>query len=81
MSFDVEENRVVIFGNKNKKSAKSPDFIATANVEGKVVTFSLWKQTSSKGDSYLSGLINDPEKSPAKKAPAVVKKAVVNDPF
>lgn len=47
-------NRGALFQSKDKKTDKHPDYTGKAEVNGEEMFLSAWKNTSKKGEVYLS---------------------------
>ena len=68
MTYD-NTNRGVLFGNRDKKTEKSPDYSGTINIDGRELNLSGWKKVSKKGGTFLSLAVS--EKRPSKPEPKV----------
>lgn len=73
MSFTLEPNTMTIFPNK-KESEKQPDWKGKVMLNGKEQSIALWKKTSSKGNNYFFGKIEE-----FKSMPKEVKEVIKDD--
>lgn len=54
MAYEQKDNTGALFGAKNKKTEKHPDYTGQALVNGQQMWISGWRKTSEKGTAYLS---------------------------
>jgi uncharacterized protein (DUF736 family) len=54
MGFEQSLNTGSLFVNNNKKHEKSPDYMGSANIGGKIMTVSGWKKNTKNGKTFLS---------------------------
>lgn len=60
MTYELKENNGSLFKNTNKTQEKHPSYKGKINVAGKVYDIALWQRQTSKGDTYLSVMVNEP---------------------
>lgn len=60
-------NKGALFASKDKKTDKHPDYTGKAEVNGKEMYLSAWKNTSKKGEVYLKISFSEPTTEPTKK--------------
>lgn len=65
-----DRNRIAIFRNDKGENAKRPDYRGTIDIEGAAYKCSLWKRTSQKGETFLSGSVEPAQPKPAPVAAA-----------
>ena len=79
MPFDpseIEEGRMLIYSNLEKKNLKEPDFRVYFKLDGEDKEFGVWKETSKGGLSYLKGKLSEGRPGPTRK-----KAESKDDPF
>jgi len=54
MAYEHKLNKGSLFANGNKTGQNSPDYIGSANVDGKKLSISMWKSEFKDGGKYLS---------------------------
>jgi uncharacterized protein (DUF736 family) len=54
---EVEEKRILIFKNSQKKEDKYPDYRGGLTLEGMTYNIALWVMTAQNGSKFMSGTI------------------------
>jgi len=68
--YEMKEGQLMIFkNNKKEEGSRQPDFWGKTLIDGVEKRGSLWNETSSNGNSYLSGRIQDYEPKEAEATP------------
>jgi uncharacterized protein (DUF736 family) len=60
--YQMKEDEINIFKNKDKKETKHPDFKGKIMIDGEVRDVALWVKESKKGEKYFSGKHSKPFK-------------------